>query len=150
MLRVRQRDWERPARAEWVGAFDAAIGRLDEAPIVVAHSLGCLLAAHWAARSDRPLHGLLLVALPDPHGPSFPAEATGFAPVPDTLRGRRAIVVSSADDPYSNPEFVARCVAQWNAGHVALGAVGHINASSGLGDWAEGWSMVQAWRDEAR
>jgi predicted alpha/beta hydrolase family esterase len=29
---------------------------------------------------------------------------------------------------------------------VDLGAKGHINADSGLGDWPEGWAWVQRWR----
>jgi predicted alpha/beta hydrolase family esterase len=146
--RVHQHDWERPVCAEWLGRLDEAIQRLDEAPIIVAHSLGCLLVAHWAMRSDRAVHGVLLVAVPDPQGSNFPREATGFTPVPTTLRGRRATIVSSTDDPYTNPEFVKRCITQWSAGHVALGAEGHINASSGLGDWPQGWAIVEAWRNE--
>ena len=148
MVRVQQRDWERPVCAEWLGALDQAISRCSDAPIIVAHSLGCLLVAHWAAQSDRAVFGMLLVAVPDPHGSNFPQPATGFTPVPTTLRGRRATVVSSTDDPYSSPAFVARCVAQWNADCIALGAKGHINASSGLGDWPEGWSIVEVWRNE--
>src|SRR5215470_7271964 len=149
VVRVQQRDWERPVCSEWLGPLEQAIVRASDAPIIVAHSLGCLLVAHWAAQSDRAVHGMLLVAVPDPGGRNFPHEATGFAPVPTTLRGRRATVVTSADDPYSNAEFAARCIRQWDAGHVALGARGHINASSGLGDWPEGWSIVDAWRNEA-
>jgi predicted alpha/beta hydrolase family esterase len=148
VVRVQQHDWERPVCAEWLGPLDQAIARLNVAPIIVAHSLGCLLVAHWAVQSDRAVHAMLLVAVPDPRGSSFPQEATGFAPVPTTLRGRRATVVCSTDDPYSSPAFVSRCLAQWNADHITLGTRGHINASSGLGDWPEGWSIVEAWRNE--
>ena len=49
---------------------------------MVAHSLGCLALAHWMAASALPVHAALLVAVPDPHGPAFPTEATGFAPLP--------------------------------------------------------------------
>jgi predicted alpha/beta hydrolase family esterase len=143
--RVHQRDWEHPACAEWLATLDDAIRRLDTAPVLVAHSLGCLLVAHWAAQSDRAVHGMLLVAVPDPQGVSFPKEATGFSPVPMTLRARRVTVVSSADDPYSSPEFVSRCVDRWSAEHVRIGAKGHINSSSGLGDWPRGWAIVEAW-----
>jgi len=146
--RVHQRDWEHPVCAEWLGALDEAIRRLDTAPILVAHSLGCLLVAHWAAQSDRAVHGMLLVAVPDPQGSSFPKEATGFSPVPTTMRARHVTVVSSNDDPYSTPEFVNGCVGRWNADHVRIGAKGHINSNSGLGDWPQGWAIVEAWRSE--
>ena len=31
---------------------------------------------------------------------------------------------------------------------VVLGARGHLNADSGLGDWPEGWALVERWRSE--
>jgi predicted alpha/beta hydrolase family esterase len=147
--RVEQRDWDRPGCSEWLATLDQAVQRLDAAPILAAHSLGCLLVARWAEQSDRPVHGILLVAVPDPNGPNFPREASGFSAVPSTLRQRRATVVSSSDDPYSSPAFVSRCVRQWNADHSSLDAAGHINAGSGLGDWPGGWQIVEAWRNEA-
>ena len=148
VARVIQRDWDHPACDEWVHALDHAIEHAGEPPILVAHSLGCVAVAHWAARSDRAVHSMLLVAVPDPSGPAFPAEATGFAPAPRTLRGKRATLVSSTDDPYANASYTARCVADWNATHVCLGAAGHINADSELGEWTQGWAIVSAWRDE--
>jgi predicted alpha/beta hydrolase family esterase len=150
VARVRQRDWDRPVCREWLAALDAAVARLDEAPIIVGHSLGCLLAAHWAAQSDRSVHATLLVAVPDPAGPNFPRDASGFAPIPPSLGRRRVTIVSSADDPYSSAAFTASLVHAWDAGHVALGPRGHINAESGLGDWPEGWAIVEAWRSGPR
>ena len=149
VFRVQQRDWDRPACDEWVAALDEATRRVGAAPILVAHSLGCLVVAQWAALADRPVHGILLVAVPDPAGPNFPSEASGFASVPSTLRGRRATVVSSSDDPYSSADFVKRHVRLWGAEHVQLGPLGHINADSGLGEWQDGWAIVEAWRNEA-
>ncbi len=146
VARVRQRDWAHPVCAEWLQALDAAVARLPVAPLLVAHSLGCLLAAHFVARGSRPVHALLLVAVPDPAGANFPADAKGFAPPPRSLGGCRATIVSSSDDPYSSTAFVDGRVRAWNAQHVALDARGHINAESGLGDWPQGWALVEALR----
>ncbi len=148
VVRVMQRDWDHPVCDEWVQALDDAIARAADPPIVVAHSLGCLAAAHWAERSGRAIHAMLLVAVPDPTGPAFPADAVGFAPVPRSLRGKRATVVSSTDDPYASAHHTAQCVAAWGAEHLSLGAAGHINAETGLGEWAQGWEIVRRWRDE--
>jgi hypothetical protein len=148
VTRVQQRDWDRPICTDWVEALDGAVASLDEPPILVAHSLGCLLAAYWAAQRARPVYAMLLVAVPDPDGPNFPRDATGFAPPPSTLGGRRVTIVSSADDPYSSAPFLADRVRLWNARHVAIGACGHINGESGLGDWPQGWAIVDAWRSE--
>ena len=150
LVRVEQVDWAYPVCTDWVQALDDAIAQSPQPPVVVAHSLGCLVAAHWASRAQRPVHALLLVAVPDPLGPNFPADANGFAPVPTTLPppgqpARQATLVSSSNDPYSNSAFVARCATLWAAEHRDVGPLGHINADSGLGDWPEGWALVQRW-----
>jgi len=90
----------------------------------------------------------LLVALPDPSGPAFPKVAIGFATVPAALREYRVTVVSSDDDPYATMTYTEEQVAAWGAEHVRLSQRGHINAASGLGDWADGWSIVNRWRNE--
>ncbi|MBL0729543.1 alpha/beta hydrolase [Piscinibacter sp. HJYY11] len=148
VTRVMQRDWDQPVCSEWVQALDTAVHAAAEAPIVVAHSLGCLVVAHWAAQSRRALHAALLVAVPDPNGPAFPREATGFAPLPSSLPGRRLCCVSSQDDPYSTEAFAKETARQWRAEHIEMGPRGHLNAQSGLGDWAEGWARVVRWRAE--
>lgn len=145
--RVEQSDWDHPDCRTWVQSLDAAVARAGEPPILVAHSLGCLVAAHWAAEASRPVHALLLVAVPDPEGPAFPADAHGFAPLPRALQpvGPR-VMMTSTTDPYSTPEFSARCAQAWEAEHISLGALGHINADSGLADWPAGWAQVERWR----
>jgi predicted alpha/beta hydrolase family esterase len=54
------------------------------------------------------------------------------------------IVVASTNDPMV-VEPRSRVFAEaWGAEYRVIGAKGHINADSGLGDWPEG----QAWLDE--
>jgi len=117
-------------------------------PILVAHSLGCLTVAHWAARSDRPCFAVLLVAVPDPSGSAFPKAAIGFQAAPLALREYRVTVVSSNDDSYATTTYTEEQVAAWGAEHHRLGQRGHINAASDLGDWADGWGIVNRWRNE--
>ncbi len=57
------------------------------------------------------------------------------------------VVVASQDDPYGSADHVAAVAEQLGAELVDLGARGHINASSGLADWAEGWSLFRAHLD---
>jgi uncharacterized protein len=148
VARVVQRDWDHPVSNEWVEVLDQAVAKAAVPPILVAHSLGCLAVAHWAARSERPCFAALLVAVPDPGGPAFPNAAVGFAAVPPALRNYRVTVVSSSDDPYSTSLYTEEQVAAWRAEHVRLGNRGHINSNSGLGDWPEGWAIVNGWRNE--
>ena len=146
VLRVQQRDWDHPDCSEWAAALEQAVQAQPEQPIVVAHSLGCLVVARWMVESAQPLYAALLVAVPDPQGSAFPAEASGFVPLPPLLEKRRILMLSSRNDPYSTPTFTRQCAAQWQAQHEELGALGHINAASGLGDWPEGWRHVARWR----
>jgi uncharacterized protein len=146
--RVIQRDWDYPVCDEWVETLDQAVGQAAAPPILVAHSLGCLTVAHWAARSNRPCFAVLLVAVPDPSGPAFPKSAVGFAPVPLALRECRVTVVSSNDDAYATTKYTEEQVAAWGAEHVRLNQRGHINAVSGLDDWAAGWAIVNHWRND--
>jgi uncharacterized protein len=141
--RVQQLDWEHPDCDAWVAALDTHIAACKSPPVLVAHSLGCLVAAHWCASSTRKIRGLLLVALPDPLGPNFPKDAKGFAKLPQSLGARVPILVSSEDDPYSSPAFTQSAVKAWSARHVSLGRAGHINSDSGLGDWEDGWMLVR-------
>jgi serine hydrolase len=148
VARVMQRDWEHPECEEWVQSLDQAVAGTTSAPILVGHSLGCLAIGHWAARSDRPCFAALLVAIPDPTGPAFPAVASSFASVPPALRKHRVTVVSSNDDPYATPSYTEELVAAWGAEHVRLMRCGHINAASGLDDWPAGWALVERWLKE--
>lgn len=141
--RVEQRDWDHPVCGEWVQTLDENVAACKSPPVLVAHSLGCLVAARWCASSTRPLRGLLLVAVPNPAGPNFPEEAVGFEEVPESLGGRKPILVSSENDPYSSLEFTQKVVKWWSATHIPLGRVGHINSESGLGAWEDGWSLVR-------
>ena len=47
-------------------------------PLLIAHSMGCLVVAHWAHRSSAPVRAAFLVAVPDPEGPPFPLPHKGF------------------------------------------------------------------------
>ncbi|WP_028239026.1 RBBP9/YdeN family alpha/beta hydrolase [Stutzerimonas azotifigens] len=138
MRRVEQADWDHPDRRVWQVQLARAVDEAGPDVLLVAHSLGCLLVAHWAAETRLPVRGALLVAVPDPEGPAFPPEATGFAPVPRQPLGFASLVVASEDDPYGSPAHAEGCAAAWGSRLLSIGAAGHINAASGLGDWPQG------------
>ena len=148
--RIAQRDWDHPVCAEWVAGIDGALREHGAPVLLVAHSLGCLALAHWLAVAApaalERVVSVLMVALPDPDGPDFPAAALGFAPVPARLPAAPIAVWTSTDDPYSPNGFGQRMAAAWGVEHRSLGARGHLNASSGLGDWPEAWAWVAARR----
>lgn len=145
-VRVAMPDWERAFRNGWCLALDRAVRAAPGPVLLAAHSLGTLTAAWWATRYARPdtlakVRGALLVALPDPSGPAFPADAHGFGPVPLERLPFPTRVVASSDDPYGSLAFARNCAQAWGSAFHELGPRGHINADSGLGDWpdARGW-----------
>jgi uncharacterized protein len=142
--RVMQNDWDHPICAEWVAALEQAVAASGPETILVVHSLGCLAVAHWAASTQLTIKGAMLVAVPDPAGPSFPAEAVGFDSTPQTRLPFESIVVASTNDPYGSLVYTQRMAELWDSLFVIIGDAGHINASSGLGEWPEGRALLES------
>ncbi len=140
--RVTQRDWEKPARADWVLELDRAIASCLQPPVLVAHSLGCLAVAHWADANRRPVASALLVAPSDPERREFPPTITGFAPVPTVRLPFPSILVASANDPFIRPERAKVFADAWGSRFVDAGRSGHINAASGFGPWPAGETLL--------
>jgi predicted alpha/beta hydrolase family esterase len=136
--RVPARDWARPVCTEWVAALERAVVEAGPSVVLVAHSLGCLQAVHWARDTHLRVRGALLVAPPDPDDAAFPIEATGFGPSPTLRLPFASTLVASTDDPYASWAFANRCADAWGSHLVGVGTRGHINAASGLSDWPEG------------
>jgi len=137
--RVEQAEWDRPRCSEWTATLERAVAGCVRAPVLVAHSLGCLMVVRWAAETRKTIHGALLVAPPDPAEPAFPAEAVGFSPVPTALLSFPSIVVASYDDPYGSQPCARAWASSWGSRFVDCGAAGHINADS---NWDDGLQLL--------
>ncbi|MEW9571487.1 RBBP9/YdeN family alpha/beta hydrolase [Rhodanobacter sp. Si-c] len=140
--RVIQRDWDHPVCAEWAIALEQAVAGAGAGAVLVAHSLGALLATHWAAATKLRIKAALLVAVPDPAGPAFPVEAEGFVVTRRPLPFR-SIVVASRNDPYARFAWSQACAAAWGSELVDIGDAGHINAASGFGEWPQGQALLR-------
>jgi uncharacterized protein len=109
---------------------------------IVAHSGGCIMVAHWARQTKRPVLGALLATPPEfdramPEG--YPTLAQlgsgGWLPVPRDRLPFPSIVAASRNDPLARFEGVAELARDWGSTVVDLGEVGHLNPASGFGDW---------------
>ena len=125
-----------------IDAIEAAANAIRGPLIVVAHSAGCIMAAHWAARTKRPVDGALLAVPPDletpmPEGyPTVEAlRAAGWFPVPHKPLPFPSIVALSENDPLGQIDRVLELGRAWGARLINLGDVGHLNPASGYGDW---------------
>lgn len=145
-VRVHQRDWNNPVCEAWATALESTVKRSGPQVVLVAHSIACLVVAHWAAKPHTPIDAALLVAVPNPNSPNFPAEAVGFANTPSQPFPFKSTVVVSNDDPYGSPEHAGQLARAWGSHVVNIGNRGHINADSGLGAWPEGYELLNQLR----
>ncbi|AUG75130.1 hypothetical protein CFP65_0146 [Kitasatospora sp. MMS16-BH015] len=141
LRRVEQADWDTPHLADWVAELDRAVVAEPGPVVLVAHSLGCITVAHWAARHQRPVRGALLVAPADIDTAEVP-ELVNFRPVPLAPLPFPATVVASTDDPWCSLERSRAFAAAWGAELAVAGAHGHINSASNLGSWPYGKELL--------
>jgi hypothetical protein len=144
--RVEQADWEWPRRGDWMARLEEVLLE-DSAPaVLVAHSLGCQLVSAWAAHSrqrDR-VRAAFLVAPPDTERPDMPPNLFNWRPIVRARLPFRSLVVCSTDDPYCALTRAHQMAADWSAQVHELGACGHINGVSDLGDWTEGRRLLDS------
>jgi uncharacterized protein len=144
-LRVLQDDWLWPRRGDWMARLEEVLLDAPAAPaLLAAHSLGCHLVAAWAAHSKHTalVRGALLVAPPDIERDDRPPNLHPWRPVVRRRLPFAAIAVTSSDDPYAAPERSAALARDWGAAPVSIGAAGHVNGESGLGDWPAGRALL--------
>lgn len=142
--RVELPGWDTPQLSAWLAALDQAVKSQPEPVVLVAHSLGCMLVAHWARQTDsQNVLGALLVAPADVESPQHtPVCARGFAPIPLKQLPFPSIVVASRNDSYADFERTVLWAEQWGAQLVDVGEAGHINSESNLGCWPKGRALL--------
>ena len=125
-----------------VAAIERVAQSVSGPIVIVAHSGGCIMVAHWAKATKRAVHGALLAAPPDfeqpmPEGyPTLEAiRAGGWLPVPRARLPFRSIVGASRNDPLASYDRVVDLAKAWGSELVDLGEVGHLNPASGYGEW---------------
>ena len=142
--RVQQDDWLWPRRGDWMARLDEV---LQAAPaVLIAHSLGCHLVAAWAAHSRHTgrVRAALLVAPPDTDRDDMPPNLFSWRGIVRRPLPSASTVVISGDDPFCTSARAAGMARDWGSAAVEIGACGHINGASNLGDWPAGWALVQA------
>ncbi len=150
--RVEQADWEWPRRGDWMARLDEALLESPQLVLLAAHSLGCQLVASWAAHSrhtDR-VAGALLVAPPDTERDDTPPNLFNWRPIVRQRLPFASLAVVSSDDPFCSLDRARAMAADWGSELVDIGARGHINGDSGLGDWPEGLALLQRVADRRR
>lgn len=144
--RVEQDDWQWPKRGDWMARLEEVLMQSETPAVLVAHSLGCQLVAAWAAhsRQTQRVVAAMLVALPDVEREDMPPQLAPWRPIVRQRLPFASMAVVSSDDPYCAADRAAQMAADWGSELLSVGARGHINGGSGLGDWPEGRAMLHA------
>ncbi|EJZ20027.1 alpha/beta fold hydrolase (plasmid) [Rhizobium sp. Pop5] len=148
---VTQDDWDHPNLDSWLPRLEDALEEAGEA-YLVAHSLGCLLAARLAGRSAaRRVKGALLVAPCDlpPTEILHPGQIS-FGDMPAAALPFPSIVIGSMNDAYMTVDRLTLFGRLWNAETRNIGLAGHINVASGFGRWRTGYRLLDALKARSR
>ncbi|WP_307480740.1 RBBP9/YdeN family alpha/beta hydrolase [Microbacterium trichothecenolyticum] len=146
-VRITPSSWDAPDLDDWVDAVDRAVrdarGRADQV-VVVAHSLGCWATTVWVrGDAEHRVAAVMLVAPPDLRDEGFPATAAAsFVDLEPRTLSCRSVVVASTDDPHCRVDVAQGLAAGWGSPLRVVGARGHLNSASGLGEWAEGREVL--------
>ncbi|WFR97858.1 RBBP9/YdeN family alpha/beta hydrolase [Rhizobium tumorigenes] len=148
---VVQNDFDNPRLSDWMPRLEETLDAVGEA-YIVAHSLGCLLAANLAGTAAaRQVKAALLVAPCDlqPTHTLHPGKVV-FGDMPMGQLPFPAKVVGSLSDRYMSLDcltLVARC---WGAEIKNIGNAGHINTASGFGRWSGGYQLLEGMKSRTR
>jgi len=144
--RVEQHDWLRPLRGDWIARLEDELLACDGPAVLVAHSLGCIQLAWWAAhsRNTARVKAALLVAPPELARPDLADQLPGWLPIARQPLPFPSLLVASSDDAYGSLDHARELARDWGSRLHELGPCGHINAESNLGDWPAGHALLQA------
>ncbi len=144
--RVEQRDWLRPRRVDWVEQLQRSIAADPRPTLLIAHSLGCITLAHWAAQAPAALlsrvRGALLVAPADVERAECPAPLRDFAPIPRAGLPFASLLIGSDSDPAASASRALELAADWGSEVEILAGAGHINVASGHRRWEQGFEYL--------
>jgi predicted alpha/beta hydrolase family esterase len=132
-----------------VRAIQHELEQIDGPVILVAHSAGVLMVAHWAAQFRRPIKGALLAAPPDLEAAwpaNYPSPETlrssGWDPLPTGPLPFRSLVAASTNDHLASLDAATKLAQGWGAELLNLGDVGHLNPAAGFGPWPEAEALI--------
>jgi predicted alpha/beta hydrolase family esterase len=136
-----------PRPDAWEAELDRVLVELDGRPVVLAHSLGCLLWLRVASRSKgRLAERVLLVAPPATADVPAVVRFSEFEPDAERLHAASGSIriVCSDDDPYNPAGALATHARPLGIEADVIPGAGHLNVDAGYGPWpgAERWALT--------
>ena len=134
--RVEQANWDNPELLPWARRVarqaQALADEYGAAPLLVAHSFGCLAGAYAALHLGAPVAAGLYVAPANPARFGIPRSALAW-PLP--RHGQQNDLIASTNDPWMKSADAAWLAEAWGARFQLLEGAGHINVAAGFGPW---------------
>jgi predicted alpha/beta hydrolase family esterase len=147
----RMRAEDKLSCAAWVSMLDRSLAIIAGPVILVAHSGGVMMVAHWARRHGRPIQGALLATPPDFDSPlpaGYPQpdalRENGWMPTPRHKLPFPSIVAASENDPLCGMERAEALARDWGSAVVNIGPAGHLNPAAGFGPWPRAHEFIAA------
>ena len=133
-----------PLRGDWLIRLEEAVLDAPVPVVLVAHSLGCIQVAAWAAHSQNTarVQAALLVAPANVESQTLREALHSWTPIARQRLPFKSILVGSENDPYCDGDTARQLALDWGSQWVNLGAAGHVNAESKLGDWLQGQALL--------
>lgn len=137
---VEQENWTGGSRDDWVGALDAKINESTAPVVLIAHSMACVVSAHWAQQCDGPVVGAMLVAPADVEGDWVQSGEVyeQFRPIPMESLSFPSVMAVSGNDPYLSLDRAREISQAWGSTLEPVGALGHIGSAAELDTWEQG------------
>ncbi len=135
-----------------VEALDRALRAIAGPVVLVAHSAGVMMVAHWARKhgANHSIKGALLATPADVESPfpaAYPTTDTlrehGWLPIPRSALPFPSLLAASRNDPLCAFERADTLAQEWGSELVDLGEVGHLNPASGYGEWPRAVELLQ-------
>jgi len=132
-------------------AIDRALEGIAGPILIVAHSAGCMMVAHWVQRHRyHAILGAVLAApadletpMPAPYPGKAVLDAHGWLPIPRTPLPFPTVLAASSNDPLTQLERARDFAQAWGSQLVELGPMGHLNPASGHGPWPMAMQLIQ-------
>lgn len=141
--RVEQANWQQPRRNDWVAELERSVAAAPTPVVLIAHSLGCITVAHWAATATPALRdrvrGALLVAPADVERDNCAEPLRNFALIPRQHLGFPSVLVGSSNDHAASQQRTVAMGSDWGSHTVILDQAGHINTAAGYTRWEDGF-----------
>ena len=143
-IRILQKEWNSPDCSDWTSTIEKTISAYDPASVIlVAHSLGCMGVVQWAKCYNKTIKAALLVAPSDPEAPQYTFPTTGFTPIPLEKINFKTVIVASTNDQWISLDRAKQFAKSWGSELINIGDAGHINVSSGHGQWKQGLEILK-------